>query len=151
MLLAEHQISVRHALMALGAAHEAFVCVQSPLSSFTLCHYNKAIRTTMGLVDAWHPQAEEAALLMSIIFASLEVLRGCYHSAFKIITSATNILQRHAASGRNRNLILPGVGIRHMFMRLMYQTMDLRGSEISHHSHYYESDLPETFDDLDRQ
>lgn len=149
ILLAEHQPAVRHALVALGTAHEAFLCGQAPISDFVLRHYNKAINTIMIGAKTNHSQTEEAALLTSIIFASLEILRGCYHSAFKIVTSATNVLQERCVQDRkSMEAILPGIELRRLFMRLTYQVMDLSGSEFDHHSyHHYENEVPETFED----
>lgn len=141
MLLAEHQPTVRHALVALGAVHEDYSTFgRVNFSDYALQNYSLAIK---GVANVWtleNPQTMEVALATCIIFASLESLRGCSHSCMSLIVSGTKILEtRNSDVATNIHTVIPELQLRWLFVRMANQIMDIGGSQFDDFKYPYTS------------
>lgn len=96
---------VRHAIMALGAAHWRFLEAErqpapSSLDQFALSHYNKAIAQLVHHTEsAQNPPSDMSTILTCcFLFVLLESLRGDLSEAVRHLDAGMRLLSDHAFS-----------------------------------------------------
>ena len=94
--IAENQPFVMSALVALSITHESYS--QDPVlrdryRSDAIRHYNKAMREICNFEQT--EQSVYAVLVSSIVFYSLESLRGCFYRALQHAQSGVKIVSQH--------------------------------------------------------
>ncbi|KIV79351.1 hypothetical protein PV11_06917 [Exophiala sideris] len=99
---AQHEISVRHALIALSSMHEHYAGVDhfAPTRGidFALDHYGKAIREVVRLNQSQQGQNFDSALVTSALFSAFESLQGHYHTACNHAISGMKMLAEEQRS-----------------------------------------------------
>ncbi|KAI1616696.1 hypothetical protein EDD36DRAFT_415582 [Exophiala viscosa] len=100
--LAQHEVSVRHALIALSSMHEHYAGVDhfAPTRgiNFALDHYGKAIREVVRLSRSPGGQNFDSALVTSALFSAFESLQGHYHTACNHAISGMKMLAEEQRS-----------------------------------------------------
>lgn len=85
--------AIKHAVIALGALHEALQqWVPNRSTVFAVQQYSKAIRDVSGLRLNGSNEALDIALLSCMLFAAFESLRGYYKSALTHISSGMQLV-----------------------------------------------------------
>ncbi|RMZ89631.1 hypothetical protein DV736_g3130, partial [Chaetothyriales sp. CBS 134916] len=138
LLVAHHQSSVKHALVALGTLHERFATTgdtshQGLTSEYALQHYNKAINGVIAIRDTKREDAAEIALVSCILFSCLESLRGYFQSAITHLLSGIRImhdLQKSSVSG-GHHAYIPQAIIRALFLQMDSQIMNIAGYNVA--------------------
>jgi hypothetical protein len=130
MRLAEHQPSIRAAIVALASLHEEYTTSHKPaVTELALRSYSKAIQGVLDLRG--NPHAVEVALTTCIIFACLESLRGFYFSCLSHLTSGLNVLHEHQARHMPMLTIVPKPHLERLLILLDSQLMDIGGTKFS--------------------
>jgi hypothetical protein len=130
MRLAEHQPSIRAAVIALASLHEQYTTSDEPaVTELALRSYSKAIQGVLDLRG--NPHAVEVALTTCIIFACLESLRGFYFSCLSHLTSGLNVLHEHQAQHMPMPTIVPKPQLERLLILLDSQLMDIGGTKFS--------------------
>ncbi|KAI9042057.1 Zn(II)2Cys6 transcription factor [Aspergillus affinis] len=118
--------SVLHAIVALSAAHRSrfspweneMAISSKSYDSFSLTQYNKAIKSLTEHVTVTNVESIRTAVISSIVFVCLEMLRGGYNSMnmhFQHGINLLNLLQSHSQSSRP---------MRHIFVQQIPQSID---------------------------
>ncbi|ETN46812.1 uncharacterized protein HMPREF1541_01001 [Cyphellophora europaea CBS 101466] len=154
LLLAEHESSVRYALVALGCVYEDFaLCGKPRVSDYALRQYGKAIQGVVDLRISQNPYAVEVALATCILFACLESLRCFYHSCLSHLAAGIRVFQDHKSITRpERASILPTESLQTIFVRLDSQLVELGGPKFGERFWLYndaDATMPETLHSMD--
>ena len=134
LILAEFHPSVRHAVIALGSAHEEFAqrnTTQTNVSEFSLKHYGKAITQVLELTQ---PRGVEVEVVMAtcIVFSCLEILRGFVASSVSHIISGMRLLEEEERKRGSPRLHCISAEILDMlFTRFDCQLMAIGGEHFS--------------------
>ncbi|KAH8430793.1 uncharacterized protein LDX57_008456 [Aspergillus melleus] len=118
--------SVLHAIVALAAAHRSrfspwekeIAASAKSYESFSLTQYNKAIKSLTAHVAVTNVESIRIAVITSIVFVCLEMLRGEYTSMnmhFQHGINLLNLLQSNNRSSRQ---------VRHIFVQQTPQSTD---------------------------
>ena len=133
--LSHHQASVHNAIVAVATVHEAFTTSTSvpwDVSTYVDRMYGKAIRDvlTLNATTKGTSEATEVALATCVLFASLESIRGHYHSCLSHLMSGLNVLEEEQRQGRRGHdtFCIPRELLYALFMRMDSQRMDLGGA-----------------------
>ncbi|KAJ5832916.1 hypothetical protein N7474_001227 [Penicillium riverlandense] len=94
--LSHYEPVVRHAVAAVGAAHQQFRGLVPPgyTERFVLQQYNKSIRLLLEDLSAPRSTNLDLTLITCGLFVCLELLRGDYNRALDHIEAGLNILAR---------------------------------------------------------
>jgi Fungal Zn(2)-Cys(6) binuclear cluster domain len=112
---------IKHAVVALATMHEDFATRPLGLptnSDYALKQYGMAVDGLLQQDLACRPDATDVALISCIIFASLEILRGHYHSSLTHIRSGQNILNEEQSNPRRTIRSIP----RHLLVDILQRT-----------------------------
>jgi hypothetical protein len=126
--LAERHDFVMSALVALSSMHESYTQppdLRERFRSRTIYHYNKAMRHVSQVTQS--EQSIYAVLVSSILFYSLESLRGCFHTALQHVQSGVKIMgQQHLITlQHSRQPSLLAASLENHFLALQIQVMEL--------------------------
>ncbi|KAH8202314.1 hypothetical protein TruAng_003486 [Truncatella angustata] len=106
---------IRHALIALGAAHKDFLLrgrkiagvAQRDNERFIILHYNLAIRHIQPLMSQPTTTNIQATLICCLLFICFENLRGQYTEAIQHLRAGARLLA--SLKGSNSSIFLPSV------------------------------------------
>ncbi|KAH8897192.1 hypothetical protein GQ53DRAFT_506788 [Thozetella sp. PMI_491] len=91
--LSHSETSIKHALIALGAAHRAFLSPETTqFDAFTLQQYNLAIRHITALMKDPSITNSSTTLVCCLLFVCLENLRGRYEEAVRHLRAGSRLL-----------------------------------------------------------
>ncbi|KAK6221610.1 hypothetical protein LQW54_001382 [Pestalotiopsis sp. IQ-011] len=105
--VAHHEPAIRHAIVALGAVHEATEhrsSSPSAIRTFAMEQYNLAIRELLAPLVQRGERAVDVCLISCIIFANFECLRGCHAAAMAHIQSGSKLLHEAVYDPRTGEL-----------------------------------------------
>ncbi|ETS76228.1 hypothetical protein PFICI_11615 [Pestalotiopsis fici W106-1] len=113
--VAYHESAIRHAVVALGAAHEASErrsASPSAIKTFAVEQYNLAIKELLIPLARRGEGAVDVCLIACIMFVNFESLRGCHTAAMAHVRSGSKLLRETVydqQTGQLRHSILgPG-------------------------------------------
>jgi Fungal Zn(2)-Cys(6) binuclear cluster domain/Fungal specific transcription factor domain len=127
--LAQAEPAIRHAVIAIGSAHEHFESSSNSLSvasSFALRQYSTAVQHIIRSLQNVPQVSADIALLSSALFALCESLLGHYRSAMIHISSGMKVLEEpnagnHALHGSR----IPEGLLNSLFCRLGTQLLEI--------------------------
>ncbi|PYI15760.1 hypothetical protein BO99DRAFT_237573 [Aspergillus violaceofuscus CBS 115571] len=114
---------IRTVAMAVGSVHRSFAFVSDEDTTFTLLHYNKAIRQ---LVTS--PQSKSTVLLACILFFCCECLQGRYKTAIQHALSGLRILQQQQLLPPS-SLERAPAAVSSLFHAVQSQVLEIEGME----------------------
>lgn len=150
--LAERHDFVMSALLALSSMHESYSQkpqLQEQYQSFCFLHYNKALKKISQITDS--ETYTHAILISSIVFYSLESLRGCLYRALQHVQSGLKIVRHQPVPESNKPSTMTKSLIRD-FLSLQNQIMELGTPSKSRAYDVFqgfEPPFPDTFKSLD--
>ncbi|RAH48921.1 Zn(II)2Cys6 transcription factor domain-containing protein [Aspergillus brunneoviolaceus CBS 621.78] len=114
---------IRSVAMAVGSVHRSFTFSSEEATTFTLLHYNKAIRQ---LVTS--PQSKSTVLLACILFFCCECLQGRYKTAIQHALSGLRILQQQQLLPPS-SLERAPAAVSSLFHAVQSQVLEIEGME----------------------
>ncbi|KAE8137201.1 C6 zinc finger domain protein [Aspergillus pseudotamarii] len=125
--LSQSEPTIRHAIAALGAAHERSILNPSAENAvvteqFILQQYNKSIQYLMEHLTAPKSQSVDLLLVTCGLFVCLEIVRGNNKQAFNHLAAGATILHRraHFANTTPQSMDIDRE-LSHLFFRLNMQ------------------------------
>ncbi|KAJ5757801.1 uncharacterized protein N7511_006495 [Penicillium nucicola] len=132
---AYHEPIIRTIAVAIGALHNSFVFHDKGTASsrgdtsFTLLHYNKAIRQLIAMNPQTTPQTNDTFLVACILFFCFECLQGNYRLAIQHAISGLKIIKQHQslATTHIAPRYIPQESVTLLFAILENQMLEIEG------------------------